>query len=179
MTLTLIILFYACQPPKEEKKSWVILRKSRRDPGRSSFAEGFERIGVWWQDNSIKRHFQDLIRAVNKGQMNWRNDPHTWWIISAIISKVHPRNFRCLRQDSNPWPVRGQCSEFTNRAMKPLRCDQVNLLDSCVSVRGLMRDRNVAERWIEETIFIPAGQSQRWCTFERIVEIVQQIFFIE
>ena len=52
--------------------------------------------------------------------MNWRNDPHFWWVISAIISNVHPRNFRCLRQDSNPWPVQGQCSEFTNQAMKPM-----------------------------------------------------------
>ena len=37
--------------------------------------------------------------------MNWRNDPHTSWIISAIVLYLHPKNIRHLQQDLNPWPL--------------------------------------------------------------------------
>ena len=35
-----------------------------------------------------------------------RNGPHTCWTISAIVSYVHLKIFRCLQRDSNPWPLR-------------------------------------------------------------------------
>ena len=33
-------------------------------------------------------------------EMNLRNDPHTWWMISVIVSFKHLRKFRCLQLDS-------------------------------------------------------------------------------
>ena len=36
-------------------------------------------------------------------EMNRRNDPHTCWTISVIVSYVHLKNFRCLQRDSLRW----------------------------------------------------------------------------
>ena len=33
-------------------------------------------------------------------EMNLRNDPLTWWMISVIVSYEHLKKFRCLRRDS-------------------------------------------------------------------------------
>ena len=82
--------------------------------------------------------------------MNWRNDPHTCWAISAIVSYVHLKNFRCLQGYLNPWPLWCQCSALMNGAMKPLRCEQVNLLGSCVPVKGMISETNVCDVWLKD-----------------------------
>ena len=43
-------------------------------------------------------------------EMNLRNDTHTCWTISTIVKYEHLKNFRCLEQDSNPWPL--QCRSY-------------------------------------------------------------------
>ena len=63
----------------------------------------------------------------------WKfNDPHTCWTISTIVSNVHWKNFTCLQQNSNTWPLRCLCSALTNQTMMPIRCEQVNLSGWCV-----------------------------------------------
>ena len=62
--------------------------------------------------------------------MNLRNDPHTCWTISAIVSYVHLKNFRCLQQE----PI---------MSVQPLRRELVNLLGSCVPIIGVMNEGNV------------------------------------
>jgi len=57
--------------------------------------------------------------------------------IFAGQSYAHLKNFRCLQQDSNPWPLRCSAVLFpTDLRIKPLRCEQVTLLGSCVPVKG-------------------------------------------
>ena len=41
--------------------------------------------------------------------MNWSNDPHTFCIISAIVSFVRLKMFKCLQLYSHPWPLRCRC----------------------------------------------------------------------
>ena len=41
--------------------------------------------------------------------MNWSNNPHTFWILSAIVSFVRLKIFRCLQLNSNPWLLRSRC----------------------------------------------------------------------
>ena len=78
--------------------------------------------------------------CVFETEMNWRNHAHTCWTISTIVSYVHLKNFRCLQQDSNPWPLRCRYSALPNWTMKPLRCKEVNLLGSCVPVKGIIQN---------------------------------------
>ena len=72
--------------------------------------------------------------------MNWRNDPQTCWTISAIVSYVHLKIFRCLHRDSNPWPQQCVIRKRNDEWKKSLW--------------------SVAKRWIEEMILTLARQSQ-------------------
>ena len=71
--------------------------------------------------------------------MNWRNDPHTCWTTSVIVSYVHLKHFRCLHRDSNPWPQQCQFSALPIQ----LWSQPVNLLGSCVPVKGM----NLCDGW--------------------------------
>ena len=37
-----------------------------------------------------------------------------------------------------------------NGAVKPLRCEQVNLLGSCLPVKGMISETNVCEVWLKD-----------------------------
>ena len=74
------------------------------------------------------------------------------WIKKKILTLagqsqrcLHLKNFKCLQRDSNPWPLRCQCGTLTNWPMKPLTCEQVNLLGYWVPVKRMMSERNVCE----------------------------------
>ena len=57
-------------------------------------------------------------------KVNWRNDPHTCWTISATVSHVHLKNCQVSSTGFEPWT-----------SVMPLQCSyQVNLLGSCVPV---------------------------------------------
>ena len=120
---------------------------------------------------------------VNCGwEMNWKNDLHTCWTISGIVSYVHLKNFRCLRRDSNPWLLQCWCSAPTNWAMKPLRCEEVNLLGSCVPWSHLSGFIAQLKRTLHR-YRTGHGSESRWkpltffrCTYEPIAARVQQVW---
>ena len=65
-----------------------------------------------------------------------------------------PEKFLVSSMDSNPWPLWCRCSALTNWAMKPLRCEKVNLLASYVPVKwGMMSERNVCEVWLIDVLY--------------------------
>ena len=47
------------------------------------------------------------------------------------------KKFRWFQRDSNPWPLRCQCSALTDWAMKLLSWELLNLLGWCVPVKGM------------------------------------------
>ena len=57
-----------------------------------------------------------------------------------------------FQRDSNPRPLRCRCSALTNWTLKPLRCEQVNLLGSCLPVKGMMSEWNVCEVWLRDEL---------------------------
>ena len=80
--------------------------------------------------------------------LDWRNDPHTCWIISAIASYVHLKTFRCLQRDSNPWPLRCPCSALTSWPTKNTSQTFLSLIIDFVS-RELMSPTNwPAHMWV-------------------------------
>ena len=107
-----------------------------------------KRESKWQKSQGNKYHLQipnrlssfvhlHVLSKLMEEVMNWRDDPHSCWTISVTVSYryVHLEIFRYLQGDLNPWPLWCQCSALTNWAIKSLRCEQVNLLGSCVLVK--------------------------------------------
>ena len=74
--------------------------------------------------------------------------------------------FQVRRRDSTQWPVRCRCSDLTKYAVKPLRCDLVNLLGACVPLI-------VMKEWKR----CPVCEVKFFrCTYETVAKIVQQVW---
>ena len=75
-------------------------------------------------------------------EIKWRYDPRTCWtILSNCLMNL--KNFQVTQRDSNPWPLRCQCSALTNWATKSHSWEQVNLLGSCFPMKGMSSERSV------------------------------------
>ena len=78
---------------------------------------------------------------VNCGwEMNWRNDPHTSWTISAIFLYVHLKNIRCLQRDTEPMTsaMQVQCSNhLSNEPTQIWRGQFVELICSLLTSEWL------------------------------------------
>ena len=86
------------------------------------------------QNISRARGYRRLI-ANNRKQftiVNWRNDPHTYWTISAIVSPVHLKFFRCLQRDSNP------CAHIVVSSLLPCYSSQTRRKDRNFSISCVM-----------------------------------------
>ena len=76
-------------------------------------------------------------------------------MILTLAGKSQRLSHMCTWKSSDVFN-RTRCwfSAPSNLAMAQLRCEQVNLLGSCVPVKGMRSERNVCEAWLRDGILL-------------------------